>query len=110
MYSLIPHSLYQMSNSLYSKSIISKETYDNAINESLNVHKRTASLLDGMESRIKELPSDFKEIVCTLESESFLSTLADGLVHSYIEKLEKTCSSELLATNLSITASYGREL
>ena len=96
MYSLIPHSLYQMSNSLYSKSIISKETYDNAINES-NVHKRTASLLDGMESRIKELPSDFREIVCTLKSESFLSTLADGLVHSYIEKLEKTCSSKLLA-------------
>ncbi len=86
LYNLIPHSLYQMANSLYSKSIISKETYDTAINKSLNMPEKTVALLDGMESRIKELPSDFIKIVCILESEQFLSTLADGLVHGYIEK------------------------
>ncbi len=97
LYSLIPHTLYQMANSLYSKAIISKETYDTAINESLDMPKRTMALLDGMEFRIKKLPSDFREIVCILKSEPFLSTLADELVHSYI-KLEKTSSSELNQT------------
>ncbi len=97
LYSLIPRSLYQMANILYSKSIVSKETYHTAISRSLNVPKRTATLLDGMESWIKKSPSDFRIIVCILESEPFLRALADELVHSYI-KLEKTSSSELNQT------------
>ena len=104
LYDLIPHSLYQMANSLYAKSIVSKETYDTAINESLNMPKRTVALLDGMESRIKESPSYFRAIVCILESEPFLRALADKLVHSYI-KLEKTSSSELNQTLFPIVRS-----
>ena len=91
---LISYSLFQMSIDLYAKSIISKETYDNATNESFSPHRRTAALLDGMESRIRESPSDFREIICILESDPFLSRLADGLVRSYNEKLKKSCSSE----------------
>ncbi len=80
----------------YAKSIVSKEAYDTAINRSLNMPEKTVALLDGMESRIKESPSDFREIVCILKSEPFLSTLADGLVQNYIEKLKMTSSSELI--------------
>ena len=49
-----------------------------------------------MESLIKESPSYFREIVCILKSEPFLSTLADGLVQNYIKKLKMTSSSELI--------------
>ncbi len=97
LYDLIPHSLYQMANSLYAKSIVSKETYDTAINRSLNMPEKTVALLDGMESRIKKSPSYFRAIVCILESEPFLRALAEELVHSYI-KMEKTSSGELSQT------------
>ena len=80
---IICNDLANIANKLYADFIISQKTLDEAINSSLNKGDRTVALLSAIEAKLEVQPSDFTKLVDILDSEPYLSTLAEGLVHSY---------------------------
>ena len=75
--------LISFANKLYADSIISQKTFEEATNSNLDKGDRTVTLLSAIEARIEVHPSDFTKLVNILDSEPNLSTLTEGLVHSY---------------------------
>ncbi len=85
MLDLMRHCMPHLAESLRSKSIISKDAYDKARCLAINPGECVAHLLDCIEAKLKKTPSDFIEVVHVLESEQYLTTLADNLVQAYSE-------------------------
>ena len=79
----ICNDLTNIANKLYADSIIPQKTLDEVTNSSLGKDDRTAALLSAIEAKINVRPSDFTKLVNILDSEPYLSTLAEGLVHNY---------------------------
>ena len=77
--------LTSLANSLLASFIIPEDVYQRVSNSSQAALERSVTLLDCIEARISSVPSDFKKVVQILQSDSFLQTLADGLVQSYCE-------------------------
>ena len=69
---------------MLASSIIPEEVYQ-VFNSNQAALERSVTLLDCIEARISSVPSDFKKVVQIIQSDSFLQTLADGLVQSYCE-------------------------
>ena len=80
---IIRNDLTNIAIKLYADSIIPQKTLDEATNSSLSKYDRTVSLLSAIAGRIEVQPSDFTKLVEILDSEPYLSALAEGLVHSY---------------------------
>ena len=80
---IIRNDLTNIANKLYADSIIPNKTLNKAINSSLGEDDRTVALLNAIEAKIEVRPSDFTKLVDIVDSEPYLSTLAEGLVHSY---------------------------
>lgn len=80
---LIRHCLPSLANSLRAQYMIPKEIYEIACNENRGSSERGVSLLECVEARIEAVPSDFTKVIQVLQSEPFLCSLADGLVHGY---------------------------
>ena len=80
---IIRNDLTNIAIKLYADSIIPQKTLDEATNRSLGKNDRTVALLNAIEAKIEVRPSDFTKLVNILDSEPYLSTLAEGLVHSY---------------------------
>ena len=80
---IIRNDLTNIAHKLYANSIIPQKTLDEAINNSLGKDDRTVALLRAIEAKIKVQPLDFTKLVNILDSEPYLSTLAEGLVHNY---------------------------
>ena len=85
MLNLVHPTLTSLANSLLASSIIPEDIYQRVSNSNQAALERSVTLLDCIEARISSVPSDFKKIVQILQSDSFLETLADGLVQSYCE-------------------------
>ena len=62
--------------SLYAKFLIPKDVYDEINEDSIRKTQKTLTLLDSIEMRIKNKPSDFVEIVDVLKSEPYIANLA----------------------------------
>ena len=82
---LVQPTLTSLANSLLASSIIPEDVYQRVSNSNQVALERSVTLLDCIEARISSVPSDFKKVVQILQSDSFLQTLADGLVQSYCE-------------------------
>ena len=85
MLNLVHPTLTSLANSLLTSFIIPEEVYHRVSNPNQTPLERSVTLLDCIEARISSVPSDFKKVVQILQSDSFLQTLADGLVQSYCE-------------------------
>lgn len=68
---------------LYSKSIISRDARDEAMNVTHTASVRTVYLLSVVEDRIRAEPHTFTEFVEILESEPTLTSLAIELMEEY---------------------------
>ena len=79
----ICNDLTNIANKLYADSIIPQKTLDEVTNSSLGKDDRTVALLSAIEAKINVRPSDFTKLVNILDSEPYLSTLTERLVHSY---------------------------
>ncbi len=71
--------------SLYAKFLIPKDVYDEINEDGIRKAQKTLTLLDSIEMRIKNKPSDFVEIVDVLKSEPYIANLADRLIETYKE-------------------------
>ena len=82
---LIRHCLPSLASSLLSESMIPQCICEKACNQSLGSSEKGVALLDCIESHFEAEPSDFVKLVDILESEPFLTKLAEKLVKSYCE-------------------------
>ena len=82
---LLQNNLPTMATKLYSKSIISSNAKQEALNPSHTENVRTVSLLSVVENRIKAEPHVFTKFVKILESEPTLRSQAKGLVEKYLK-------------------------
>ena len=82
---LIRHCLPEVASSLYAKSMIPEGVYERANNQSLGVNERGAALLDSVQSKIEEEPSNYTKFIFILESIAYLRSQAENLVTSYCE-------------------------
>ena len=80
---IISNDLPSMTNKLYAQRIISKETYDKALNEMHTPTIRTMALLDAIESKITAEPLNFIKFISILNSEPYCHDLADMLIKNY---------------------------
>ena len=76
---------------LHSENLIPLELRRSVTDEnSATKDSRVTALLDGVESRIKTVPADFKKFIWILESaDPYLIPSANGLVQSYCELISK---------------------
>ena len=82
---LIRHCLPSLASSLYAKSMIPGGIKEKACNQHLDSNERGVALLDSVQSKLEEEPSDFSKFVAILESEPYLRSQAKQLVKNYCE-------------------------
>jgi len=82
---LIRHCLLSVSNSLWTKQLISQDVRESISNNFIGSNQRSVLLLQCIEAKIKTDPSAYVHVIDILESEPFLESLAGELVRSYCE-------------------------
>jgi len=83
MLNLIKNDLTSLANLLYSHVIITESVKDQACNENQGKDERGVALLNGIESRIKGMSSEFRKLIEILKSKPFFATLGNDLVQAY---------------------------
>ena len=72
-----------LANSLYSRSIVSRETLSRVQLPALTNSEKNVILFDAIEDRIRTHPSDFRTLLAILDCDSHLRIFAEGIRNSY---------------------------
>ena len=82
----VKSSVLIVASKLYSKSLISGDALEHAVNSTHIPTERTVSLLSAVEAKIEAEPNVFAEFVSILQSEPTLRSQANKLKEQYFSK------------------------
>ena len=82
---LIRHCLPSLASSLFAEFMIPQGIKEKACKDNLDSNERGVAVLDSVQSKLEEEPSDFNKFVIILESEPYLRSQAKQLAKNYCE-------------------------